>query len=85
MNFMIEASAQKSAHRHGLSLDRLKNMAAHAAVVTHARGNRRFHDWVMKIDGVWILDVAPFAALPGAEMARLRGLSKDAIALSRSS
>lgn len=71
VGFLIEAGAQRSASRLGLSLDRLKEMAAQGAVVTHPQGNRRFHNWVMQIEGVWILGVASYSA--------------TAIALSRSS
>lgn len=60
MSLQVTRQAKAKALRFGVPLSELMEMVASAAVVTHPKGNRRYHDWVFKIEDETVTDISPF-------------------------
>ena len=61
----LSPEVRKFAQERGLTPAEVRNMVKAAAVVTHARGNRRYHDYVFQIEGRNIVSMADLNAGAG--------------------
>jgi hypothetical protein len=49
--FQLSKSVQAVVAGEGLSTEQLETMVVKAALFSHDRGNRRYHDWVFRVIG----------------------------------
>jgi len=64
MQFRFSNSVLEFAKRNGISALELERMLEKSAVITHELGNRRYHDWVFKLESVTVRFMSPITEKP---------------------
>ena len=61
MTLLLAPGVKESLNRFGLG-DRVVDILGKAAIVSHPRGNRRYHNWVFNLQGNTLTSVADIRA-----------------------
>lgn len=61
MSFRIAPSVLRFADKVGITPKKLEDMVSAAALVSHPEGNRRFHNWLFKVENGTVRFMTPIA------------------------
>lgn len=77
MTYRVSASVQAYAERQGITLQELEDMLAKSCLISHAEGNRRFHNWLFRVENGVVRYMQPLATQPKKDTITHESLSPN--------